>query len=273
MLKKIARVLLFLIQKGGVGKTTSVKNIAAALSLLNQRVLVIDFDPQANATLGLFEEKVPADQTIYNLIDPNIKLSDSLNYYKNYIKTYEKGKVKFDVLPSGNNLALAEFTLPPKTGREFYFKNRILSKIQEKGDYDFILVDCQPSLGILVINVLCSSNDNELIVCVRPDSDSRESIGFLFDSIASLKEDLQVMPKNFKILVTQILEDQKSDRFNLNELSKSFSDNLFQTEIGKDTKLSQARDVKMDIFNFDPKSTGALQYMKVAKEIIGGKND
>lgn len=259
------RTLLFLIQKGGVAKTTTVKNVAAALSLLNKKVLVIDFDPQANATLGLFNEKVPAEKTIYNLIDPNVKLDPRVSY-KDYIKTYEKGTVKFDVLPSGNNLALAEFTLPPKTGREFYFRNRILSKIE---GYDFVLVDCQPSLGILVINVLCSSNDNELIVCVRPDSDSRESIGFLFDSINSLKEDLEVMPKNFKILVTQILEDQKSDRFNLNQLEKDFPDNLFKTTIGKDTKLAQARDAISDIFNYDPKSKGAFEYMKVAKEIVG----
>ena len=257
------RVLLFVIQKGGVAKTTSVKNIAAALSLLGKKVLVIDFDPQANATLGLFENRVASNETIYNLIDPNIKGTNI--DYKSYIKTYEKGKVKFDVLPSGNNLALAEFTLPPKTGREFYFRNRILSKIE---GYDFILVDCQPSLGILVINVLCSSNDNELIVCVRPDSDSRESIGFLFDSISSLKDDLQVMPKSYKILITQILEQQKSDRFNLRQLEKDFPDNLFKTEIRKDTKLAQARDAKSDIFNYDSKSSGALDYMKVAKEIL-----
>lgn len=257
------RVLLFVIQKGGVAKTTSVKNIAAALSLLGKKVLVIDFDPQANATLGLFQNRVASNETVYNLIDPNVK-SDDVDY-KDYIKTYQKGEVKFDVLPSGNNLALAEFTLPPKTGREFYFRNRILSKI--KG-YDFILVDCQPSLGILVINVLCSSNDNELIVCVRPDSDSRESIGFLFDSLSSLKEDLQVMPKSYKILVTQMLESQKSDRFNLNELERNFPDNMFKTEIRKDTKLAQARDAKSDIFNYDPKSSGALEYMKIAKEIL-----
>jgi chromosome partitioning protein len=263
----LKRVLLVLTQKGGVGKTTTVKNLAAALSLMKFKVLVIDWDPQANATAGLFEEEIPMERTIYNLIDPSIKSSEVPNY-KDFIKTYEKGEVKFDVLPSGNNLALAEFALPAQTGREFYFRNRILSKIE---GYDFILVDCQPSLGILVTNALCSSNDNELIVCVRADSDSRQSIGFLFDSISSLNESLQVMPKNFKILATQLIDEQKSDRFNLNKLEKSFPDNMFKTTIGKDTKLAQARDVFLDIFSYAPKSRGATEYMKVAKEIVEGK--
>lgn len=261
------RVFLVLTQKGGVGKTTTVKNLAAAFSLLNKKVLLIDWDPQANATAGLFAEEIPMEKTIYNLIDPAVKSSEIANY-QDFIKVYEKGSVKFDVLPSGNNLALAEFALPAQTGREFYFRNRILSKID---GYDIILVDCQPSLGILVTNALCSSNDNELIVCVRPDSDSRQSIGFLFDSISSLNESLQVMPKNFKILVTQLLDNQSSDRFNLNRLEKDFPENMFKTEIHKNTDLAKARDAISDIFSYNPNSTGAIEYMKVAKELLEGK--
>lgn len=263
----LKKVFLVLTQKGGVGKTTTVKNLAAAFSLMGYKVLVIDWDPQANATAGLFSETIPMDQTIYNLIDPSIKPSEAPDY-KDLIKTYEKGSVKFDVLPSGNNLALAEFALPAQTGREFYFRNRILSKID---GYDIILVDCQPSLGILVTNAICSSSENELIVCVRPDSDSRQSIGFLFDSISSLNESLQVMPKDFKILVTQLIENQKSDRFNLLQLERDFPDNLLETMISKDTKLSGARDAVSDIFNFAPDSQAAIQYMRAAKEILGAK--
>lgn len=263
---KKTRIISIMNQKGGVAKTTTAKNIAAGLALQSKKVLLIDFDPQANATAGLFKEKIKLEETIYNLIDPNIKSPNSI---ENFIKTYEKGKVKFDVLPSGNNLALAEFTLAPKTGREFYFKNRILSKIE---GYDYIIIDCQPSLGLLVINVLCCSPDNELIITVRPDSDSREAIGFLFNSIASLQEDLNIRPKSYKILVAQLLEDQKSDRFNLNELQKDFPDRLFKVEIGKDTKLAQARDAISDIFSFDPKCRGALQYGQIVKEIIQEEN-
>lgn len=265
LLKKIARVLIFVIQKGGVGKTTSVKNLAAALSLLGKNVLLIDFDPQANATLGLLSEKIPLDKSIYNLL-----VNSNLNW-KDFIKTYEKGKVKFDILPGGNNLSFAELELSAKSGREFVFKNRILSKIKEEGDYDFILVDSQPSLGLLVVNVLCSSNENELILCVRPDEDSQEAIKFIFIAIKSLKEDLDVMPKNFKILVTQLHEKYKSYRKNLNKLEKDFPTEMFQTQIQIDAKLSQARDAKIDIFNYAPNTRSALEYMKVAHEIIGVK--
>ena len=264
---KQARVFALINQKGGVGKTTTAKNLAAALSLLGKRVLLIDFDPQANATIGLLKNRIPLDESIYNLL-----INSNLDW-KDFIKTYEKGKVKFDILPGGNNLSFAELELAAKSGREFVFRNKILSKIQESGNYDFILIDCQPSLGLLVVNVLCSSSDNELIVCARPDEDSQEAIGFLFRSIKSLKEDLNVMPKSFRILITQLIETQESHRKNLNMIEDSFPEELFKTNIRKDTKLEQARDVKSDIFNYAPNTRAAIEYMKVANEMIGANNE
>lgn len=261
----MTRVLTFVVQKGGVGKTTSVKNIAAALSLLSKKVLVIDFDPQANATIGLLQDRVDPSATIYNL------LMDSKLDFHNFIKKYSKGKVEFDILPGGNNLAIAELELASKAARESVFKNRILSKIIEENYYDFVLVDCQPSLGLLVINVLCSSNDNELIICGRPDEDSQEAIKFLFSSISSLREDIGIMPKSFKILITQLIETQESHRKNLNTIESDFPENLFKTQIRKDTNLEKARDARLDIFNFAPNTRSALEYMNIAKEILGEK--
>jgi chromosome partitioning protein len=260
------RLISILNQKGGVAKTTTAKNLSAALASLGKNVLLIDFDPQSNATSGLFKEVIPLDQTIYNLINPDLKLPEGVTY-KDFIKTYNTGMIKFDVLPSGINLSLAELGLTARTGREFYFRNKILSKIE---GYDFIIVDCQPSLGTLVVNVLCSSNENELIIPVRPDSDSREAIGFLFESITSLRESLGIMPKSYRILITQILDEQKSDRFNQNELEKEHPENMFKTTVRKDTKLAQARDENLDIFTFAPDSRGAEDYLKIAKEILGG---
>lgn len=259
--KKLLRTLLFVIQKGGVGKTTSVKSLAAALSLLGKKVLLIDLDPQANATLGLIGA-VPSKETIYNL------LMDSTLNWKDYVKTYEKGQVRFDILPGGNNLAFAELELASKSGREFIFRNRILSKIEAENDYDFVLIDCQPSLGLLVVNVLCSSNNNEIIICARPDEDSQEAISFLFRSIKSLREDLGVMPKGFRILLTQLIEEQKSHRKNLNEIEAQFPKELFNVQIRKDTKLEQARDERTDIFNFAPETRSAQEYMKIAKQLV-----
>lgn len=269
LIKKLARTLIFVIQKGGVGKTTSVKNIAAALSLLGKKVLVIDWDPQANATNGLFKEEIPEENTIYCLLGLDKRIE--IKPWQHYIIPYKQEKVKFDVLPSGNSLAVAEFELPSQPAREYFFKRKILSKIQEEGDYDFILVDCQPSLGLLVTNVLCSSPNNELIACIRPDKDSQGAIKFLFNTIKILAEQLEVRPKSFKILVTQLLETQISDRDNLNQVIKDLPEYLFHTYVRKDTKLSQARDEKKDIFSFDPESRGAMEYMAIAKEIIEQK--
>lgn len=257
------RKIVVINQKGGVSKTTTSKNLPAALSLLGYKVLLIDFDPQANASSGLFKDEIPLEKTVYNLINPNNR--QPLNY-KDFIITYEQGAVKFDVLPSGINLSLAELELTAASGREFYFRNRILSKIE---GYDFVIIDCQPSLGVLVVNVLCASGDSELIIPVRPDSDSRNGINFLFESISSLRESLGVMPKGYKILITQVIDEQKSDRFNQAKLEEEHAENLFKTKIRKDTKLAAARDSNLDIFTFDPKSRGAEDYMKIAKEIIG----
>lgn len=263
--KKKSRIISIINQKGGVSKTTTAKNIAAGLAKLGKKVLLIDFDPQANATSGLFKEEIPLSRTVYNLINPDLKLTEDI---KDFIKIYDKGAIKFDVLPSGINLSLAELGLTARTGREFYFRNKILSKIE---NYDFIIIDCQPSLGTLVVNVLCCSEDNELVIPVRPDSDSRQAIAFLFESINSLKESLGIMPKNYKILITQILDEQKSDRHNRSKLEEEHSENIFKNVIRKDTKLAQARDENLDIFSFDPDSRGAKDYLKITEEIIGNE--
>jgi len=263
MTNKNLRTLVFLIQKGGVGKTTSVKNLAAALSLLGKKCLVIDFDPQANATLGLIGNEIDSKRSVYHL------LMGKNQSWQDYLTRYEKGNVAFDLIQGGNNLAFAELELAAKPARELWFRNKILSKIEEESNYDFVLVDCQPSLGLLVINVLCSSNNNELVICGRPDEDSQEAIKFLFNSISSLREDIGVMPRDFKILLTQVSEKQLSHRKNYNQIDSDFPDNMFLNFIKKDTELEKARDARLDIFNYNPQSEAARKYMLIAKEIIG----
>jgi len=266
-MKKKAKIFSIVNQKGGVSKTTTAKALSAAFSLLGYKVLLIDLDPQANATCGLFPEVdeygLPDDKTIYNLL-----INPSLNW-KDFVMVYENNKVKFDVLPSGENLSWAELELAAKTGREFMFKNRILNKVEAEGDYDVILIDCPPNLGLLVVNVLCSSNDNELVTCVRADKDSQKGIEFLFKSISSLKQDLDVMPKSCNILVTQFSASHESHRNNFLKLEKSYPNNVLETQIRKDTSLEKARDKVSDIFNFAPDSHAAQEYMKVAKTLMG----
>ncbi len=261
---KKQRIISFINQKGGVAKTTSVINVASALSLAGKKVLVIDFDPQGNLTKTLFEvDDINNSPTIYHLLVSEIQ-NTNLNY-KDVIKNYKNGKVNFDVIPALRSLSRAEFELMSVSGREFFLKNQVLSKIEE---YDYILIDCQPSLGLLVTNVLCCSPENELIIPVKSDLFSQMGLQDLFDVITNLKKNLNIIQKNFMILITAFSENQTSDRKNANNIEKQFPNNVFETKIRKNTRLSNAHDSGSDIFNFDSDSSGAIDYKKLTKEII-----
>lgn len=258
------RIISFINQKGGVAKTTSAINIAAGLSLRGRRVLVIDFDPQGNLTKTLFSiEDVANSPTIYHLLLSEIQ-GTNLSY-KDVIKNYKNEKVSFDVIPALRSLSKAEFELMSVSGREFFLKNEVLSKIE---GYDYLLIDCQPSLGLLVTNVLCCSPDNELIIPVKSDLFSQMGLQDLFDVLTSLKKNLNISQKNFMVLITAFSENQTSDRKNANNIENKFPKNVFETKIRKNTTLSNAHDNGLDIFNYSPESSGALDYKNLVNEII-----
>lgn len=270
-MKKKPRIISDFNQKGGVGKTTTTINLSAALSLLDKKVLVIDFDPQANVTdVLLRDQPVKVEESIYQIIQNDIR-DIEINPVE-FIKTYEKGKVKIDILPSHLDLAIMELDLVARAGREFFLK-RIIESIIEKTDYDFIIIDSQPSLGVLVMNVLCCSLDNELIIHLRADRFSRKSVEAVFKTIKHLKKNLALMPKNYNILITQYSDQQISDRDNVNQVEKDLPTAIFNTIIRKNVDLSRASDDVhgCDIFNLNPESFGALDYMKLAKEIISNE--
>ena len=272
MVNKKTKILSVINQKGGNSKTTTVINLAAALSIFGKKVLIIDFDPQGNASSTLFGTKaIKAHEGIYNLLTGEIKGLD-LNY-KDFIKTY-KGRnddqeFEIDVLPTDTTLFKAEFELMSLTGREFFLRNQVISKIEADNEYDYVIIDSQPSLGVLVINVLCCSSENELIIAMRPDSFSREGIDTILNAIGSLKRSLGVMPKGYNILINQWVKTQISDRYNVNQIEKDLPDKCFKTEIRRDTKFGQAHDAKCDIFTYDNKTDGAVDYLRFAKELLG----
>ncbi len=257
-------------QKGGVAKTTTSINLAAALSLLNKNVLLIDFDPQGNVSKTLFNlEDLESGKTMYDLLNQEMNGLTTI-MVKDVIRRYSNNDINFDVLPSIITLATAERKLyHTGIGPEKFLK-RILRKVQEEGfDYDHILIDCQPSLGQLVINVLCCSESNELIIPMQPDSLSAQGVDGLFEVLSEIKHGSGISPKDYKFLITVYDDRRKEDRGQREIIEKRFSQRVFKTVIRQCTALKTSHSYGDTIFNQAPKSNGAIDYMNLAKEILG----
>ena len=258
------RVISFINQKGGVAKTTSTINTAAGLSLLKKKVLVIDFDQQANLTEVFFSsDYLDNKPTIYHLIENYIKDEETLSI-TDIILNYKNDNISFDIIPSSEALKNAEYTLINQSGRELFLKN-ILSKI--KG-YDYILIDCPPSLGILTINVLSCSEDNELVIPTNLALFSKAGIRGLFETINTLNKKGISKQKDYHLLITEYVENEIISRETEREIEDAFGNKIFKTKIRKNNAVEKAHNNSIDVISFDPKSNGAVDYLNFAKELI-----
>jgi len=271
---KNTRIVSAINQKGGVAKTTTIQNLAAALSILEQKVLVIDCDPQGNFTGLYFDETVMESKyTIYDLLKEEARDEESDDAIKptDVILHYKKGEIAFDIVPATPVLGQADFELISLPGREFLLR-KILDKIISYNCYDFILLDCPPSLSILTINVLCCSDQNELMILVKPGYFSKMGIKTLNKVRKNLEKKIGIKQKSFKFLVAMFKENRTQHQETVKEIEEQFSEkHIFDTKIRDVQNISTAQEFGLDIFNYDPKSNGALDYMNLAKEII--KND
>lgn len=241
-------------QKGGVGKTTSAVNIAAALGALGKRVLLIDLDPQGNSTSGVGVARRTVRLSSYDVIISKAKASDAV------IDTGFKG---LSLIPSQIGLAGAEFELIDMESRELLLKTAIEPIVD---DYDYIIIDCPPSLGILSINALAASNG--VIIPMQCEFYSLEGLSQLMLSIKQVKK-----LYNHDIEITGILITMFNGRLNLsaqvlNEIKKYYADKLFATTIVRNVKLSEAPSFGEPIIYYDKNSKGAKAYTDVAKEIL-----
>lgn len=241
-------------QKGGVGKTTSAVNIAASIGALDKRVLLIDLDPQGNSTSGVGVQKRTIKTSSYDVIIGNAKASDSI---------IDTGFKNLSLMPSQMELAGAEFELIDMDKRELLFKNAV-SEIES--DYDYIFIDCPPSLGILSINALAASNG--VIIPMQCEFYSLEGLSQLMMTIKQVKKHY-----NPKLEITGILITMFNGRLNLSiqvldEIKKYYADKLFSTSIVRNVKLSEAPSYGEPIIYYDKNSKGAHAYTDVAKEIL-----
>jgi len=250
----MARIISVVNQKGGVGKTTTTINLASWLAELGKRVLIIDIDPQGNASSGLGIDYKNISKGLYEvLLDENTKITE-------VVKSHQPN---FHVLPSTPDLAGASIELVEKDNREFRLQE-VLKQVDEL--YDFILIDNPPSLGLLTINGLTAAR--EILIPVQCEYYALEGLSQLLSTINLIKEHLHPDLKVLGAIMTMYDSRNKLSADVFQELYKHFPHKVFRTVIPRNVKLAEAPSHGLPVKDYDPTSSGARAYRRLAQEII-----
>ena len=250
-----ARILALCNQKGGVGKTTSTINLGAALAEYGRRVLLVDFDPQGALSVGLGVNPMELDRTIYNaLMERDVTADDIL------LKTNIVG---MDLLPSNIDLSAAEVQLVGEVAREQTLK-RVLAPVV--ADYDVVLIDCQPSLGLLTINALTAADG--VIIPLECEFFSLRGVALLIQTIDKVKERLNPQLELEGILATMYDGRTLHGREVLARVVEAFGDKVFHTVINRTVRFPETTVAGEPITSFAPSSAGANAYRDLAREVV-----
>lgn len=251
----MGRIIAIANQKGGVGKTTTAINLAASLAVLEKKVLIIDADPQANTTSGLnFSPDDDQKRTLYEVMIGSIRAEDAL---------IQTEIANLHMIPSHINLVGVEIEMLDSEDRESILKN-VIAPIRE--NYDYIIIDCSPSLGLITVNALTAADS--VIIPVQPEFFALEGLGKLLQTIRIVQNGVNPALTIEGFVVTMFDGRTKVHTQVVNQLNEHFKDMVFRTIIQRNIRLSEAPSHGKPIVLYDIMSNGATNYLNLAKEVM-----
>jgi len=247
----MGHVIAVINQKGGVGKTTTAINLGAYLAKMGRRVLLVDLDPQGNASSGLGLDKQSLDSTMYDVLFGEAEAASTIR---------ETNVTDLAILPSNSQLAAAEIDLATEVKREYKLKDALANL-----DYDYILIDCPPALGLLTINALTAAE--QVLIPVQAEYYAMEGLGQLLDVIGRVRTGLNQQLEILGVVVTMYDSRNALAEQVVNELKKHFGNKVLSTIVPRNVRLAEAPSYGRSIAEHDKWSKGARAYKQLAKEI------